>query len=292
MRVAVLSGKGGTGKTLVSVNLSGVSPGSTYMDCDVEEPNGHLYFKPQWEDVQEVKRLYPQLLEASCDGCRICVNFCRFNALAFLNNKVRVYEDLCHGCNGCILLCPQKALVPKWRSIGQIRRGNWQTTTLVQGIMEPGEVSGVPVIEALLKTQKKYSKEERLEILDCPPGSACSVMESIRDADYCLLVAEPTLFGQQNLAMVHQLAVRFQKPVGVVLNKVIEGENPSEAYCLNQGLPILARIPYNSKLGRLNGEGFILVEVDETIRELFLDLRQHLEEEVARSDEKASRSKR
>lgn len=148
MKIAVLSGKGGTGKTFVSVNLAEVLEEGVYVDCDVEEPNGHLFFKPVWLEIDYITRKLPTIDQDICNGCRVCTDFCKFNALAYIADKVIVFEEICHSCSGCTLFCPQNAIT---------------------------------------------EKDKDHVVIDCPPGSACSVMENIKDADYCLLVAEPTI---------------------------------------------------------------------------------------------------
>ena len=202
MRVAVLSGKGGTGKTLVSTNLAAVLKKSVYVDGDVEEPNGHLFFKPRSIENKKVKVKIPVVDNDRCTACRECVEFCRFNALALVANKLIVFEDICHSCGGCVRLCPENALSEKDKVIGEIKIGTSGGVKVYSGILNTGEVSGVPVIDGLLEGIKD---EDDPILIDCPPGSACIVMESIRDADYCILVAEPTLFGLHNLKMVYEL---------------------------------------------------------------------------------------
>lgn len=267
MKIAVLSGKGGTGKTLVSVNLAAVAPEAAYLDCDVEEPNGYLFFKPSDESIKAVEVRMPVVDPVRCTGCRRCVDFCRFNALAHVPGGVVVFEEICHSCGGCGILCPSGAIFEKQKPMGQIRSGSSGGVRIVTGILNVGEASGVPVIKAVLDTHN-----DGLAIIDCPPGSACTVMESIREADYCILVAEPSVFGAGNLEMVHELVRLFEKPHGIVLNKCNGAENPSEAYALDQGIEIIGRIPYDSGLGLLHSEGRIAVRESRDWGSLFLDI--------------------
>jgi len=265
MRIAVLSGKGGTGKTFVSVNLACAAYKAVYVDCDVEEPNGHLFLKPCITKKEQVKVKVPEVDMSKCTGCRICVDFCKYNALAYINNKLMVFNEICHSCNGCIYLCPEKALKAKERAIGEIEEGISENVTVFTGRLNTGEVSGIPIIKGLIE---KLSDEDTV-IIDCPPGSACVVMESIRKADYCILVAEPTLFGAHNLSMVYDLVKLFDKPFGVVLNKCMDGENPSEQFCIENKINILSKIPYDEEIGRLNSEGTIVVRADERYHQIF-----------------------
>ncbi len=266
MKIAVLSGKGGTGKTLLSVNLAASLKNSIYVDCDVEEPNGHLFFKPKELENKEVSISIPQVDLFQCKGCRTCVDFCRFNALAYIKNKLYILEELCHSCGGCILFCPEKALLEKSKTIGNIQIGQSESNKVLTGILNTGEVSGVPIVKELLH-QCKNSDE--LIFIDCPPGSACLVMESIKDADYCILTAEPTLFGVHNLSMVYELVKLLEKPHGVVLNKCLEGINPTEDFCRINKINILGKIPFDKDLGQLNSNALIAVRENRTYAALF-----------------------
>jgi len=266
MKIAVLSGKGGTGKTLVAVNLAAVSLSSVYVDCDVEEPNGHLFFKPQNVIEETVTVKIPYVLPNLCDGSRKCVEFCRFHALAYVNNKLIVFEDICHSCGGCALVCPHHAIKERDKAIGVISKGQSRNVEVLSGFLNPGEVSGMPIIKGLLENTKQINKTI---IVDCPPGSACAVMESIKDADYCLLVAEPTIFGTHNLAMVHELVNVFQKPFAVILNKCGTGENPAKTYCLEHNILIISEIPYDNGIADISSNGRILVRENSKYQKLF-----------------------
>jgi MinD superfamily P-loop ATPase len=277
MKIAVLSGKGGTGKTLVTVNLAAAAKTATYIDCDVEEPNGHLFFKPEGVKEEKVTVKIPMADEELCSGCRKCVDFCKFNALAY-TNKLIVFDEICHSCGGCILICPEKALTEKDKVIGTVQKGTSGNVSVYTGIMNIGEASGVPIIKKLLEPENQEA--DKLTVIDCPPGSACIVMESIKDADYCILVAEPTLFGVHNLNMVYELVTLFKKPFGVVLNKCLDDENPAETFCIENNIKILGRIPFDNELGKLNSNAEIAVNESEKYRELFSDLLQTVIKEV------------
>ena len=265
MRIAVLSGKGGTGKTFVSVNLACTAEKAVYVDCDVEEPNGHLFLKPKISNRIPVSVNIPELIANKCLGCKQCVNFCKYNALAYVFNQVMIFPEVCHSCGGCILLCPTKALVKTERKIGEIAQGQSGSVSTLTGCLNTGEESGVPIIKGLI--QKLPDADTA--IIDCPPGSACIVMESIRKADFCLLVAEPTLFGVHNLAMVYDLVKLFKKPFGVVLNKCLSEENPAEQFCSDNQIRVLAKIPFDEKLGSLNSKGLIAVREERQYQKLF-----------------------
>jgi MinD superfamily P-loop ATPase len=275
MQIAVLSGKGGTGKTFVSVNLAAALEGSYYLDCDVEEPNGWIFLKPQLEETRPVAVLYPKVDETECTGCKACVDFCKFNALSYVDNKLLVFPQMCHSCGGCILLCPQEALFEVEREIGRIEYGKAGGVHTRTGILEPGEPSGVPIIRQLLEGLP----HEKTIVLDCPPGSSCTVMDSIQDSDYCLLVTEPTRFGLHNLALVLELVRLMDKPHGVVINKAQSEQTIAHDYCAREGLSVLETIPFDSKLGLLISNGKLAVE-DGKYRQLFQRLLEKIIEEV------------
>lgn len=278
MRIAVLSGKGGTGKTLVAVNLAAAANTATYIDCDVEEPNGYLFFKPKKLQEEAVTVRIPRVDAERCRGCRKCVDFCMFNALAYIIDKLIIFEEICHSCGGCVLFCPEKALTEKEKIIGKVQKGVSEQVTVYTGIMNTGEASGVPIIKKLLAFDKPEAEQQ--SFIDCPPGTACIVMESIMEADYCLLVAEPTLFGVHNLNMVYELVKLVNKPCGVVLNKCLDGENPAEKFCLEKGIKVVGRIPFDHELGRLSSNAEIAVRKSEKYRAVFSALLETVEKEV------------
>lgn len=278
IKIAVLSGKGGAGKTLVSVNLAAAAEKSVYIDCDVEEPNGYLFFKPDGVAEEEVSVNMPYVLQQACNGCRRCVDFCKFNALAYIINRLIIFEEVCHSCGGCVLLCPTKALLKKNKAIGRIQKGISENVEIYTGILNIGEASGIPIIKKLF--DRSAVCEDKPVFIDCPPGSACIVMESIKKADYCVLVAEPTLFGVHDLDMVYRLVRLFNKPYGAVLNKCIPGENPAEDYCTEKGIRILDRIDFDSELGIINSNAKIAVRENEKYKKIFLSMLQKITEEV------------
>ena len=270
MRIAVLSGKGGTGKTFVSVNLACVSGSAVYIDCDVEEPNGRLFLRPKHTSKTEVSVLLPKFDETKCSSCRECVRFCKFNALAFIKNKPFVFKDVCHSCGGCKLMCRSNAVTEIETPIGSIETGIHDNIKVVTGELNIGEASGVPVIRQALRMGFAYGN--KITIIDCPPVSACSVTESITTADYCLLVAEPTTFWLYNLGMVANLVKIIKKPCGVVVNKH-DGMYPAlEEFCKENALPILARIPYTKETAHTISEGKIVVEENKELYLLFCNL--------------------
>lgn len=279
MRIAVLSGKGGAGKTLLAVNLAAVAGRAVYADCDVEEPNGHLYFRQEVAAVRSVYTSIPQIDGGLCIGCHKCVETCRFHALAFIRNGPVLFREVCHSCGACMFVCPAHAITEADREIGKISAGNSGSTTVLSGIMNTGETTGVPIIRELLH---EIQADDRLTVIDCPPGSACLVMESIKGADFCLLIAEPTIFGAHNLKIVYELARIFGKPSGVVLNKCTQDDNPSEAFCKQNNIKILGRIPFDKRLGELHSNGLIAVSRETDYQNIFTGILIGIGKEVRR----------
>lgn len=277
MKIAVLSGKGGTGKTFVAVNLATVAEKAVYIDCDVEEPNGRLFFKPTNTTEKTVATLIPSFDADKCTGCRKCVDFCRFNTLVFIKDKPTVFAEVCHSCGGCSIVCPTNAVTETEKSVGVVELGNSGNVRVVTGCMNPGEASGIPIINAALS---HATTDDSLAVIDCPPGSACSVMESVEHADYCILVAEPTAFGLHNFEMVYELVTLLKKPCGVIINKADGDYDAVDAFCARHNLHILNRIPYSEKLANIGADGNIAVLADDEYSKLFCDLHANIKKEV------------
>ncbi len=254
MKIACLSGKGGAGKTFVALNLAFVAGKCTYLDCDVEEPNGRLFWKPNGIVSEMVSTLLPEFDGNKCNGCKKCVEFCRFHALIYIKEKPMIFQEVCHSCGGCEMICPTQAISEKEKQIGVIETGVHGDVKVVTGILNPGEASGVPVIHSVLE------KAEGFTVLDGPPGSACSVMETVMSADYCILVVEPTAFGFHNIQMVYELVTLLKKPCGIIINKETEQYEPLELFCIEKQIPILGRIPHTPYIAKLLSEGKIVSE--------------------------------
>lgn len=276
MRIAVLSGKGGTGKTFVSVNLAVAANNACYVDCDAETPNGRLFLDDGSEcTVEKTTVLSPIFDKDACTGCRACVDFCAFGALALVGGTPLLFDEVCHSCGGCRMVCNYSAISEQPRQIGQTESSMRKGLHVLSGRMDVGQSSGIPVIQDLLA-----QANNPLIIIDCPPGTACSAAECARHADYCLIVAEPSLYGTHNLQMVHEMIIALDKPCGVVMNKVVDLENPAEQYCAQQGLEVFMRIPFDRDLARNLAEAKIMVEEDEKYRLLFHSLLERVQGQV------------
>ena len=282
MKIAIASGKGGTGKTTVAVNLA-LSLGNVQLfDCDVEEPNCHLFLGLDLKKVEDVNIPIPLVDKDKCDFCGKCSEFCQYHAIAVLPKDVLVFPALCHGCGGCTLVCPQDAISEEDRSIGIIERNKNKTGGLVfyRGLLNIGEPMASPVINAL----QKHIDENKTAIIDAPPGTACPVIASIGDMDYCILVTESTPFGFYDLKLAIDVVRILGIPFGVIINRSNIGDEKVEQYCLEEGIPILMKIQNDRTIARLYSEGIPFVsrmpEWKESFVRMFEMIRSEINKEV------------
>ena len=283
MKVAVLSGKGGTGKTFVSVNLAVAAGTAIYIDCDVEAPNGRLFLNPYIEHTVSVSKMIPKVDPQKCNGCRKCVELCEFHALVYMRNRPKVFSDVCHSCGGCTLVCPTQAITEETYPIGRIEEGVYQNNKKIQvitGIQNEGIASGVPIIQRCIQFPQAVTEE--LVVIDCPPGSACSVMESIADVDFCILVIEPTAFGFHNFQMVYELVKLLGRKMGVIINKAEEPYHPLEKFLEEQNITVLQYIPYSMELAASITAGNVIVENNQLIFRQFREILQTIQELISK----------
>jgi len=273
MRITVASGKGGTGKTTVATSLalslgtdplnpppSSQSNPCLVLDCDVEAPNAHLFLKPTIEQRKDVNLLIPEVDEDKCTHCGRCAEVCQYHAIAVLGNKTLVFPQLCHGCGSCTLECPEDAITEVPNVMGQLERGPAaQGLAFAQGTLDVGEPMAVPVIREL----KKWAKPQpgQTVIIDASPGTSCPVVESVRGADFMLLVTEPTPFGLHDLRLASEIAHELGIPAGVVINRDGVGNADVDEFCAEAGLPILMRIPFERTIAEGIARGRALVEI-------------------------------
>ena len=242
MKIAIASGKGGTGKTTVATNLARIAAvegrNVVYLDCDVEEPNGHLFLKPTITHQQPIHKLLPVVDSARCTLCGDCARACRYGAIACVGQKVLIFGDLCHSCGGCVLACPVDAIAEHPKPIGELCRGTAGPVSFVEGRLNVGEAMSPPAIHEV----KKAAPDSDMTILDCPPGTSCPVIESIRGADLVLLVTEPTPFGLNDLKLAVEMVRALKLPLAVVLNRCDIGDDRVRRYCDAQRIAIVAEI--------------------------------------------------
>lgn len=275
-KIAVLSGKGGSGKTFVSTNLSNIIDDSTYLDCDVEEPNGHIFFNDaEFINEKKVYRDIPVFDSDKCVGCKDCVNFCKFSALAYIKDSPLLFEEVCHSCGGCEKVCKYGAIQYKKSEVGELKVYNNKNKKIVSGEMKIGEASAVSLINEVLQEADDNT------IIDCPPGSACSTMESIKNAQYCILVTEPTIFSLHNIQMIVELVELFNIPYGFVINKSNDNlDYIIEDYVKSINKNILVKIPFSKEIAQLTSEGKLVSNELDDMKTLFNTLLKNVNNEV------------
>ena len=273
MKIAVASGKGGTGKTTVATSLAlslaedaagqPVASPPTYVDCDVEGPNGHLFLMPDLKRRQDVAIQIPRVEAAKCTACGRCAEVCQYHAIVVLGKKTLVFDQLCHGCGSCILVCPEGAITEEPHAIGVLEAGPAaRGVSFARGVLDVGEPLATPAIRQLKKWAiPTDGPEEGIVILDAPPGTSCPVVEAVRGADYLLLVTEPTPFGLHDLRLVAGVASELGIPAGVVINRDGIGDAGVDEFCAAAGLPILLRIPFERAIAEGIAQGRTLVEI-------------------------------
>jgi MinD superfamily P-loop ATPase len=288
MIVSVASGKGGTGKTLVSTSLAcslKERQPVRLLDCDVEEPNDHIFLKPVISRRETVYIPVPRVDEAKCTHCGLCAKVCAYNALAVIPDRVMVFPELCHGCGACSYLCPEKAISEEGREVGVVEQGDAGGIDFVHGKLNVGEAMATPVIRKV----KEYAGDDRLVIIDVPPGTSCPVVEAVGGSDFCLLVTEPTPFGLNDLVLAVETVRELGIPLGVVLNRAGGTYKEVEKYCRRERIPVLLTIPLDTGIARLYSKGVTLAEGMPDTQETFISLWDKIREIL---DERAGRLKR
>jgi MinD superfamily P-loop ATPase len=279
VRITVASGKGGTGKTTIATSLAlslaletGDGSKPLLLDCDVEAPNAHLFLDPKFEHDQEVNLLIPQVDEAKCAHSGRCAEVCPWHAIAVIGEKVLVFPQLCHGCGSCTLICPEGAIREIPNPIGVIQTGVARDEIgFARGVLNVGEPMAVPIIRQL-KKQHATRPDNQAIIIDASPGTTCPVVESMRGADFVLLVTEPTPFGLHDLRLAFQVARELSIPAGVVINRDGVGDTGVEDYCREVGLPVLMRIPLDQRIAQGIARGKTLISILPEYEEQFRDL--------------------
>lgn len=281
MNIVIASGKGGTGKTTVAVNLALVMEGpAAYVDCDVEEPNGHIFLKPNIAAVSDTGIPVPVVDKDKCTGCGRCVPACRFNALACVNERVLVFAELCHGCGGCMLSCPEKAISETDHVIGVVETGRAGDLLFVQGRLNVGAAMSPPLIRAV----KAAAPSCGTVIYDAPPGASCPVIATLRDSDVVVLVTEPTPFGLHDLKLAVETVRQIEIPFGIVINRSDIGDDRVRRYCEESHIPILVEIPENRNVAEAYSRGEAAVTAVPETRDYFIRLNQAIRRLVAASD--------
>lgn len=264
MKIAVLSGKGGTGKTTVSSSLAFISK-MLLIDTDIEEPNSHIFLKGNVEDIKSVYTRFPEVNMEKCNLCGECGEFCKFNAIIPAKKRVIVFGEACHDCGGCEIVCKNGAISWEKREIGKIYTGKTHFNSINKyGELNIGEMSGVKIIKEIYK-----NTEEKDFLIDCPPGTACTTVSAVEVADFAIIVVEPSPFGLSDMKLVVQLLRDMKIPFGVVINKFDEDENIVKKYCDDEKIEIIGTIPFDRKIAETYSKGEIIAEALPEYRENF-----------------------
>lgn len=285
MIISIASGKGGTGKTTIAVNLAltlakDKGKNVKFLDCDVEEPNAHLFLKPVITSSESVEIPVPKINDKKCNYCGKCAEVCVFNAIAVTKNKVLVFPGLCHGCGACTLFCPEKAISEEGNEIGILEEGKAGSINFTHGRLNIGEPMSPPIIKKIKKDGIRGENNDILNnhitLIDAPPGTSCPVIESIKDSDYTILVTEPTPFGLHDLILAVEVLQKLKIPYGVVLNKCDIGDHKVEEYCKKNNIPLLLSIPLDRKIAVAYSKGIPIVKINPSYERKFSQLFQKI----------------
>jgi MinD superfamily P-loop ATPase len=276
MIISVASGKGGTGKTTVATNIALSLGNAQFLDCDVEEPNANIFLHAPIKEREDVSVIIPNINKEKCDYCGKCSEFCVYNALAVVRQKILVFPELCHSCGGCELVCPKDAITWSKRVIGKIEHGKTKNIDFYHGLLNVGEAQAIPVIKAL---KRKIDKKMNV-IIDVPPGTSCPVIESINGSDYCILVTEPTPFGLHDLKLAVEVVRHMHIPFGVIINRDGIGDNRVEVYCKKENISVLLKIPERQKIALLYSKGIALADEAHEWKEMFGLVFNRIQDEV------------
>jgi len=281
MKIAVASGKGGTGKTTIATNLA-VSLARAgrpvqYLDCDVEEPNGHIFLKPQIDSVEEVTVGVPQVDESKCTGCGRCGELCQYSAIVCIQKHVLTFEQLCHSCGGCMAVCPESAIVEAQRKIGVAEYGAVDGVAFGHGKLDIGAIQ-TPV---LIRHVRHHAKDDAIVVLDAPPGTSCPVIEAVKGTDFVLLVTEPTPFGLNDLELAVGMVRTLALPFAVIINRCDMGDNGVAQYCRREGIDVAMEIPNQRRVAEAYSRGRMMVDVLPESAGQFHGLYHHISRRMA-----------
>lgn len=275
MIISIASGKGGTGKTTVATNMAvALDTKCRLLDCDVEEPNAHLFLKVAFETPEPVSVPVPEIDQSKCTFCGICSDLCEFKAIAIIPETTALtFPELCHSCGGCWAACPEKAITQGERLLGEIERGYHENFEFTHGRLRIGEAMAPP----LIKKVKSYAKSDALTIIDAPPGTSCPVIAAIKGADFVLLVAEPTPFGLHDLKLAYEVTKVLKIPSGLVINRAGLGDDGVHRFAAGVGLPVLMTIPFDRRIAEAYAIGRTMVEALPEYKDPFRQLYQRID---------------
>lgn len=274
MILSIASGKGGTGKTTVAASLAFVTENSVYLDCDVEEPNGHIFLNPNYLSETPSQKNLPVIDTSKCTMCNKCVEVCEFNALLNLKTEIMLIPELCHSCGACSYFCPENIISEREETVGYVREGfsSIKDIRFIDGILNVGQQTPV----SLIKDVKKRVKRDKINFIDAPPGTSCSMVEAIRESHFCILVTEPTPFGLHDLKLAVDVLRILGIPFGVVINKYDKLFNEMDRYLEKEKIFLIGKIPFQKEIAGNYSKGKLPVMISDEMRELFQNLSERI----------------
>ena len=273
MIISVASGKGGTGKTTVATNLAvSIGSGVQLLDCDVEEPNAHLFLKPKIERTETIFTAVPEIDKDKCTLCRKCSDICRFKVIAIAGQTILTFPELCHSCGGCMVVCPEGAITETGRELGVIEEGVFNAIDFVHGRLRVGEAMSPPLIRKV----RSLAKSDKINIIDAPPGTSCPVIAAMKDTDFVLMVTEPTPFGLHDLKLAVEAVKLLRIPYGLVINRSDMGNDDVRQYAQAENMPILMEIPFDRRIAETYSRGHLIVETIPEWKDKFLMLQSKI----------------
>jgi MinD superfamily P-loop ATPase len=287
MNVAIASGKGGTGKTTVSAALATIWPRPAMaVDLDVEEPNLHLFLNPEIKGSRKAYLEVPQADESKCDYCRACAELCQFKAISVLSSVVMIFSDMCHGCGGCMAICPNGALSPSRRELGEVVWGQAHSVPFLMGRSRVGEAMSPPLMREVKAKLNQMLKDDPIDvIIDAPPGVSCPAVNAVMDSDVIILVTEPTPFGLYDLKLAHQAFAPMGKPMGIVVNRAGLGDDAVYAFAQDSGLPVWCEIPYSQDIAKAYADGRIITDLSGDLHSAIAGLAEQIQVAYASAEE-------
>jgi MinD superfamily P-loop ATPase len=287
MKIAIASGKGGTGKTMISVNLAAFcsqEAKTLLVDLDVEEPNDAIFIKGLPGLVREQFKMIPEWDEKRCTLCNICSTSCKFHAVVRLGTYIGVFKELCHSCYACSELCPANALPMKQHKMGVLSEFFSGNLTFLESRLEIGEEQAVPLIKKTYDLVNQHYPNIPIQIFDCPPGTSCPVVAATRQADFVLLVTEPTPFGLNDLRLAAETMKTLNKPIGVVINRDGMGDSEVENYCMQEHIPVVARIPFSREIAGYYSKGELVIDKIPGLDAVFQTMMDYIKGRVGAHD--------
>lgn len=274
MIISVASGKGGTGKTTIAANMAySINAEVQLLDCDVEEPNAHLFLHPDFFREEKAFTPIPKVDERACTLCKKCMEICRFRAITVIGETVLTFPELCHGCGGCIEICPENAIREAGRELGIVEKGKRTNLSFVHGRLRIGEAMSPPLIRKVREQQESSGTI----IIDAPPGTSCPVIASIKNTDFVIMVTEPTPFGLHDLKLGVEAVKLLGIPKGLVINRSDMGDDSVKQYAEQEELPVLMEIPFDRKIAELYSRGELMAEALPEWKNRFQDLFSRIE---------------